>query len=203
MKSSDLVTQHGAAWRQATRHPFLAAVREGTLPAAAFDAWLAQDYHFVGALLSFQARLLARAPRTAQAVLAGGLVALEAELTWFETQARTRGLRLMVALHPVTVAYNEFLGEMDGQPYAPAIVALWAMERAYLDSWTWASPGAAAFRPFVEHWTVPDFTTYVDRLATATDAALATESDTTAVDEAFAQVADLERRFWDMAWSVR
>jgi thiaminase/transcriptional activator TenA len=109
----------------------------------------------------------------------------------------------MVALHPVTVAYNEFLGEMDGQPYSSAITALWALERVYLDGWTWASPGAAAFRPFVEHWTLPAFTTYVDGLATATDAALATESDTTAVGEAFAQVADLERRFWDVAWSVR
>jgi len=35
----------------------------GMLPAAAFDTWLAQDRRFVGDLLWFQARLLARAPR--------------------------------------------------------------------------------------------------------------------------------------------
>ena len=56
--------------------PFLDGVRDGTLPPAAFDRWLAQDALFVADLLRFQARLLARAPRPAQAVLAAGAVAL-------------------------------------------------------------------------------------------------------------------------------
>lgn len=203
MKVADLLAQQEAAWRTATRHPFLDGVRDGTLPAAAFDGWLAQDYHFVGALLSFQARLLARAPRAAQAVLAGGAVALEAELSWFETQARERKLRLMVALHPITVAYTAFFNDLDGQSYPAAMVALWALERAYLEAWTAAAPGAPRYRPFVEHWTVPAFAAYVDGLETAADTALAsvTGAGEAAVEEAFRQVADLERRFWDMAWS--
>jgi thiaminase len=78
-------------WSAATRHPFLEAVREGTTTDSAFDRWLVQDALFVGDLLTFQARLLARAPRAAQAVLAGGCVALVAELDWFEVRPRGGG----------------------------------------------------------------------------------------------------------------
>ncbi len=85
------------AWTAATRAPFLDGVRDGSLPANVLDAWLAQDALFVADLLRFQARLLARAPRPAQAVLAGGLVALVEELTWFEELAARRGLSLRVA----------------------------------------------------------------------------------------------------------
>jgi len=55
---------------------------------------LGQDAVFVGDLLTFQARLLARAPRPAQGVLAGECVALVAELDWFEVQAARRGIDL-------------------------------------------------------------------------------------------------------------
>jgi thiaminase/transcriptional activator TenA len=205
MKTSDLHARYAEAWQNATRHPFLDAVREGTILPAAFDAWLEQDYHFVAALLTFQARLLGRAPRVAQAVLAGGLVALEAELTWFEAQARDRGLRLLVPLHPVTRAYNDFLADLDAQPYASTIIALWALEQAYLEAWTSAAPGAPAYRPFVEHWTTPAFHTYVERLAAAADAALS-GPDEGAAEEAervFVRVSELERDFWQMAWEMR
>ena len=38
-----LVTRHAAAWQAATVHPFLAGVRDGSLPEDSFDRWLAQD----------------------------------------------------------------------------------------------------------------------------------------------------------------
>ena len=71
-------------WTAATRHPFLDAVRDGTITDSAFDRWLVQDALFVADLLTFQARLLARAPRKAQAAICGGCAALVAELDWFE-----------------------------------------------------------------------------------------------------------------------
>jgi len=45
-------------------------VRDGTLYWQAFATWLVQDYLFVRDILSSQARLLTRAPRADQAVLA-------------------------------------------------------------------------------------------------------------------------------------
>jgi hypothetical protein len=76
-------------WTAATRHPFLDAVREGTITDSAFDRWLGQDALFVGDLLTFQARLLARAPRPAQAVLAGD--ASRWLRSWTGSRSRPRG----------------------------------------------------------------------------------------------------------------
>lgn len=200
MRAAGLIQQHPEAWRGATRHPFLDSLREGTLPPQAFEAWLGQDYLFVGDLLPFQARLLARAPRPAQAVLAGGLVAVEAELGWFEEMARERSLELKDKRHPATSAYRGLLDALDEDPYPVAIMALWAMERAYLEAWGSAAPGHPTFLPFVEHWTTPEFAGYVAGLEEAVNAALEAEgTPESRVEAAFLQVASVEKDFWEMA----
>lgn len=190
MQLDDLLTRHAKAWDAATRHPFLTGVRDGTLPFAAFAEWLVQDHHFVADLLAFQARLLARAPRPAQSVLAGGLVALVDELAWFESRAATHGLDLTAAPGPATLAYRSLLASLDAGPVPEALVGLWAIERAYLDAWTFAAPGAPPFREYVEHWTAPGFADYVAGLASA---AAGEETD---ADEVFLAVAAAEAAFW-------
>ncbi len=192
MTTEALIAGHRQVWRAATRHPFLDRVREGTLAESPFRRWLEQDHHFVSDLLSFQARLLAAAPRPDQAVLAGGLVALEAELGWMEGHAARLGLRLDVQPHPTARAYRQHLESMLVQSYAASITTLWTLERAYLEAWRWAAPGAPAYREFVEHWTVPEFAGYVARLAAAADRAGPDEA-------AFLATARLESEFWEMA----
>jgi len=190
---TDLLHRHPGDWARATRHPFLTAVRDGTLPAGAFDTWLVQDARFVADLLTFQARLLARAPRPAQAVLAAGAVSLVAELDWFAAQAAARGLDLAAAPLPATGAYAALLHRLDGAAVGSALTALWTIERTYLDAWTHARPGAPDLRQFVEHWTQPGFAGYVAELEAAADRA-------GAPDEAvFAEVVAAEVAFWDMA----
>jgi thiaminase/transcriptional activator TenA len=178
-------------WAAATRHPFLDAVREGTITDLAFDRWLGQDALFVGDLLSFQARLLARAPRSAQAVLAQGCVALVAELDWFDVQAARRGIDLGQPALPATLAYRELLLRLDSAPYHAAVTALWVLERVYLLAWGSAAPGASPFTEFVEHWTAPGFAGYVDALG-----------DLATADGPVDLVRDVLRyevAFWDMA----
>lgn len=203
MKSRELIEMYPEAWRAATSHPFLDGVRGGGLPGGAFEMWLAQDYLFVSDLLAFQARLLARAPRPGQAVLAGGLVAVEAELGWFESMAAERGLDLAVERRPATVAYREYLARLEEEPYPVAIVALWALEEVYLQAWRGAAPGHAGYREFVEHWTTPEFADYVGGLQEVADAALAEagSEERERARDAFGEVARLERDFWEMAWS--
>lgn len=203
MKVSELIKRHAETWRKATRHPFLDGVRDGGLPEGAFEAWLVQDYLFVTDLLIFQSRLLARAPRPAQAVIIGGLVALEEELGWFEGLAADRGLALDAPRHPTTAAYRDLLCDLEDASYTAGIVALWAAERAYLDAWRGAAPGHPDYRPFVEHWTVPDFAGYVAGLGEVADAALdgATGEERGGAEEAFLAVARLERDFWAMAFA--
>jgi formylaminopyrimidine deformylase / aminopyrimidine aminohydrolase len=203
MRAMDLLERNPMVWQEAIRHPFLEAVSEGSFPAGAFEAWLAQDYLFVGEALVFQARLLARAPRPAQAVLAGGLVAIEAELGWFEEQAERLGLALDAPLHPTTGVYRDLLVGLEGEPYPAAITALWAIERAYLEAWRSAAPGHPEYRQFVEHWTTPEFAGYVTGLEKAADDALreSGEQERERAEAAFLEVARLERDFWEMSWS--
>lgn len=203
VRTAGLLDRHPEEWREATRHPFLEAVGSGTFPSGAFEAWLVQDYLFVSDLLVFQARLLDRTPRPAQAVVAGGLVAIEGELGWFEEKATERKLNLETPRHPTTAAYRDLMVALEGEPYPVAVTALWAIEQAYLESWQGAAPGHPDYREFVEHWTTEEFAEYVAGLRKAADAALLN----TGVDErkkaeaAFLEVARLERDLWEMAWS--
>lgn len=152
-------------------------------------------------LLRFQARLLARSPRPAQAVLAGGAVALVDELAWFEAKAAERGLDLAEPELPATTAYARLLERLDAAEFPVALTGLWALERVYLDAWTYAAPGAPAYREYVEHWTVPAFAAYVAGLEQAADAALKDVPEPADLDAFFRQVVEAEVQFWDMAWT--
>lgn len=185
-----------ALWTAATRSPFLDGVRDGSLPVEALDTWLAQDALFVADLLPFQARLLARAPRGDQAVLAGGCLALVEELDWFERLAASRRLDLAAEPLPATLAYRALLQRLDAAPYADALGCLHVVERVYLEAWRSALPGAPAHAELVEHWTTPGFAAYVDALGAASDRA--GSADGALVDE----VLRLEAAFWAMAVSA-
>jgi formylaminopyrimidine deformylase / aminopyrimidine aminohydrolase len=193
---SELIQRHAQAWRAATHHPFLDGVRDGDLPEGAFAAWLQQDHLFVGDLLAFQARLLAGSPRSAQKVLATGLVALEAELTWFEQNAVRAGVVLGAPRHPTTEAYRAELELLLMEPFEAGITGLWGVELAYLEAWRGAAPGAPQYREYVEHWTVPEFADYVAGLE-------AHAKDSTAAEAAWLRIVHLEREFWDMALASR
>jgi formylaminopyrimidine deformylase / aminopyrimidine aminohydrolase len=178
-------------WSAATRHPFLEAVRDGTIADSAFDRWLVQDALFVADLLTFQARLLARAPRNAQTVLAGGCVALVAELDWFEEQAAHRGMNLDQPALPATLAYRQLLERLDATPFEAAVTALWALERVYLLGWGFAASATSPFSEFIEHWSAPGFADYVD--------ALGVVAVPDRHEELIADVLTHEVAFWDMA----
>jgi len=209
METNELLARHASAWHEATHHPFLHGIRTGSLAAGALDTWLVQDHAFVDASLRFQARVLARAPRADQLLLAGGLTALAEELIWFEGVATARYLPLDAALQPACRAYTEAFDRLvtraDPAPYAALITTVWAVERAYLDAWLGARPGAPAFREFVERWTVEPFQVYVAALAAAADRALAEAASAARRDAeaAFLAVARHERAFWQMAFTGR
>lgn len=178
-------------WTAATQHPFLEAVRDGTISDSAFDRWLEQDVLFVGDLLTFQARLLARAPRAAQSVLAGGCGALVAELDWFEVQAKQRGISLEQGPLPQTLAYRALLQRLDAEDFDAAVTALWVLERVYLLGWAAAASPSSPFGEFVEHWTAPAFAEYVDQLGELAEAS--------GRDQLVGDVLAHEIAFWDMA----
>jgi thiaminase/transcriptional activator TenA len=174
-------------------------VQDGSLAPAAFDAWLAQDAHFVGDLLWFQARLLARAPRAAQQTLAGGAVALVDELAWFAAQSAARSLPPHPPRLPATETYRTVLTRLDEAEPAVALTALWVIERVYLEAWTAAIPGAPAYRDLVAHWTAPEFAAYVSDLEGVADASWTDGEPPAETLRLVGDVLAAERDFWDMA----
>jgi formylaminopyrimidine deformylase / aminopyrimidine aminohydrolase len=202
MKPADLLTRHPAAWVDATRHPFLDSVRDGTLPLQSFATWLVQDYLFATDELTVQAHLLPSAPRYAQSLLIGNLAALDAELTWFEGRAQELNFSLNAAPHPATAAYGAFMRTFAHLPFAAALTATWAIERAYLEAWQSALPGHPLYREYIERWTNPAFAGFVDAMEQITARALESGTADKEAEAAFLEVAELERKFWDMAWSA-
>jgi formylaminopyrimidine deformylase / aminopyrimidine aminohydrolase len=150
----------------------------------------------VGDLLRFQARLLGRAPRSAQAVLAAGAAALVDELTWFEQHADARRIDLAAPPGPATQAYGRLLELLDDAEFPVALAMLWTLERAYLDAWSFAAPGAGTYRDFVAHWTTPEFAAYVSALEAAVDDTCTPGAN---LDAPFIEVVQAEVQFWDMA----
>ncbi len=197
------MTRHAAAWEAAIVHPFLAGVRDGSLPAGCFDRWLAQDYRFAQGLVRAQSRIAAGAPFADVGLLAGGVVATVGELGWFEEVAARRGVALDAPMHPANRAYCDFLLALTFSAYPAQITAIWALERTYLESWEGARPGAQPYREFVERWTTDGFRSYVGDLQAAVDRQLEASVGEPAreAEDAFVWVTHYERRFWDMAMS--
>jgi thiaminase/transcriptional activator TenA len=199
MRTRDLIAGDGELWHAATHHPFLDQVRDGSLDPAAFSRWLVQDHHFALALVRAEGRYLASAPREDFEVLARGIQAMVAELAWFEEKAKEMSLRLLAPIHPTARAYADYLQATTYAPYAVQLTVLWALERAYLEAWRTALPGAPAYREFVLHWTNQAYAGWVGELEAAADRALARGGEPER--EAFRWIARYERDFWQMAYS--
>jgi thiaminase len=203
MTADALLTRHAAAWQAATVHPFLAGVRDGSVPEDCFDRWLAQDYLYAQALVRAGSHIAALAPLTDVGLLAGGVVATVGELGWFEQMAARRGVALDAPMHPTNRAYCDFLLALTYSAYPAQITAIWALERTYLESWEGARPGAQPYREFVERWTTDAFRSYVSDLQAAADRQLEASEGEPAreAEDAFLWVTHYERSFWDMAMS--
>ncbi|MGB3681663.1 MAG: TenA family transcriptional regulator, partial [Rubrobacteraceae bacterium] len=100
-------------------------------------------------------------------------------------------------------AYRDFMNGLEDEPYPVGIVALWSLERAYLEAWRGAAPGGADYQEFVGHWTTQEFADYVAGLERIASFSLqsADEEERQRAESAFLQVCRLEHDFWEMAFS--
>ncbi len=195
LEDSDLVEGAGSLWPQATTAKFLDAIGDGILPAEAFNRWLVQDYHFADGLTVYQALVVAKAPREFRKPLVAGLTALEAELDWFESQARVRGLNLGVPVNEVCRRYTDFLVRVAYSEPVPVLLAtLFGVEASYLAAWSKLEP-TGQYAEFIQRWSAAGFREYVNSLR------VLTESNPHAENQRhFNTVLVHERDFWRMAW---
>jgi thiaminase len=202
-----LVEANRAVWAAMAAHPFVLGLADGTLPADALRAWVQQDRVFVLEERRMLAALRSHGlPPELDRLLAGlddGIVA-EAEL--FARTAADHGFAAAAEPWPLCLGYTSYLrgAALDG--VLEGLTALYAAERAYLDTWTAVaarSPAGSPYRGWIENWSgepfravVADLGRHLDELAGTPSPALAGRLGTV-----FAQAARFELAFWEMCWT--
>ncbi len=189
-----LVRNAGPLWDEATRSPFLDALAAGNLPEDAFRRWLTQDYVFAKDLMTFQALLLAKAPRVCRKPLIEGLAALDKETSWFESHAVRMQVNLDIPPHPTCRQYTDFLVRCAyTQPCSVLLAILFGVEASYLAAWN-ALARSGPYAEFIERWSSAEFAAYVAVLGE-----LADRHPHEAAQEHFNEVLGHEREFWKMS----
>ncbi|KAI1266859.1 heme oxygenase-like protein [Xylariaceae sp. FL1019] len=234
-EASDLYTR-------ATQCAFLSLAGQGRLPKKTLSQWLSQDRLYAQAYVRFIGGLISRVrlPLTSDAsmtstlswriltLLQGCLSGITRELQFFEETAKSHGLDLALSAtggelfgpNEITGKYIELfdsfgalasgntgiLGLLDG------LVVLWATEKAYLDSWSFAKKqsegqtrendldGGALREKFIPNWTSEEFEAFVKEIGECVDAyadeLVIREDGVEECVEVFRSVLVLEEKFW-------
>ena len=202
-----LVEANQDLWAAMAGHPFVLGLAEGTLPDSALQAWVQQDRIFVVQERRVVATLRAHGlPSRLDGLLADLDRSLVLEAEAFTRTAAEHGFALEVEPWPVCLGYTSYLlcAAFDG--VLEGLTALYAAERAYLDTWTAVaalSPADSPYHPWIQNWSGEAFRAFVaalgrdlDELAGAPSPALAER-----LGVVFTGAARFELAFWEMCWS--
>jgi thiaminase len=169
-----------ALWAQVTKHPFIEAVADGTLPEASFDLWIQQDYVFLQHLKGV-VRVLARDASTVDAPgLLTAATMLGPEFELFRSHATKRGIDLGAAPIGSAEAYIACLDAAAGGGYAHGICAYYACERSLLEAWRYArelSEDDSPYRAWIENWSSSEFGAFVTWIGQRLDQAATADTD--------------------------
>ncbi|KAG8700821.1 hypothetical protein FRC09_005736 [Ceratobasidium sp. 395] len=187
------------AYLAATTHPFLKQAGEGTLRTQTLVHWLYQDRiyaahaypRFIGMLIakipfetkdlaSFGSDVSSLEGRNRQILesLTFSLGNISTEVKFFEKTAAKFGASAVgggvEAEREATRNYcSEMVSVASLGSLEEGLVFLWAMEKMYLDSWTFASKQATQHSreagDFIENWTSKEFVKFVDSLEKLVD----------------------------------
>jgi thiaminase (transcriptional activator TenA) len=202
-----LVQANRAVWAAMAGHPFVLGLADGTLPDAALQAWVQQDRVFVVEERRVVATLRAHGlPSGLDGLLADLDHSLVLEADTFAQTAGNRGFPADAEPWPVCLGYTCFLRCAAHDGVLEGLTALYAAERAYLDTWTAvaaSSPDDSPYHRWIENWTGAPFRDFVgalghdlDDLAGAPSPALAGR-----LGVLFTGAARFELAFWEMCWS--
>ena len=202
-----LVESNRDLWMALAGHPFVLGLADGTLPNGALQAWVQQDRIFVVEERRVVAALRAHGlPSRLDDLLADLDHNLVLEAETFTQTAIDRGVAPEVEPWPVCLGYTSYLrcAALDGA--LEGLTALYAAERAYLDTWTAVaklSPADSPYHAWIQNWSGEPFRGFVsalgrdlDQLAAAPSPALAHRLGTI-----FTGAARFELAFWEMCWS--
>jgi thiaminase len=202
-----LIEANRAVWAAMAGHPFVLGLAHGTLPDSALQAWVQQDRIFVVQERRVLAALRAHGlPSRLDDLLADLDRSLVLEADAFTQTAAEHGFAPEVEPWPVCLGYTSYLRCAAYDGALEGLTALYAAERAYLDTWTAVatlSPGDSPYHAWIQNWSGEAFRTFVsavgrdlDQLAGAPSPALAHR-----LGVLFTRAARFELAFWDMCWS--
>jgi formylaminopyrimidine deformylase / aminopyrimidine aminohydrolase len=202
-----LVEANRAVWAAMAGHPFVLGLAEGILPDSALQAWVQQDRIFVMEERRVVATLRAHGlPSRLDHLLTDLDRSLVLEADAFTQTAAEHGFAPEVEPWPVCLGYTSYLrcAAFDGT--LEGLTALYAAERAYLDTWTAVatlSPADSAHHTWIQNWSGEAFRAFVtalgrdlDELAGAPSPALAQR-----LGVHFTGAARFELAFWEMCWT--
>lgn len=221
-------------YKKATQCRFLELAGQGRLPKESLSQWLSQDRlyaqaygRFIGGLISrvqLPASSAVEASRTTPfrilLMLQTALIGVTTELQFFEKTALEYQLDLAAMdgghefeANKVTKAcidlFDSFTAEAGkGRSLLQGLVMLWALEKVYLDAWTFAKQqtpagdaldGGALRNNFIPNWAGDQFKAFVDQIQECLDA-FASETGASDVDQiamdAWKEMLILEEGFW-------
>jgi thiaminase len=188
-------------------HPFVLGLADGTLPDGALQAWVQQDLIFVVEERRVVAALRAHGlPSRLDALLADLDRSLVLEAEAFAGTAAEHGVASEVEPWPVCLGYTSYLRCAAYDGALEGLTALYAAERAYLDTWTAVaerSPGDSAYHAWIRNWSGEAFRAFVGDLGRGLDELARAPSPTLArrLRVVFARAARFELAFWEMCWS--
>jgi thiaminase len=202
-----LVEANRDLWAAMAGHPFVLGLAEGTLPDGALQAWVQQDRVFVVEERRVVAALRAHGlPSRLDDLLADLDRSLVVEAEAFAQAAAEHGVAPDAEPWPVCLGYVSYLRCAAFDGVLEGLTALYAAERAYLDTWTAVaerSPADSAYHAWVQNWSGQPFRAFVtalgrdlDQLAAAPSPALAQR-----LGVIFSRAARFELAFWEMCWS--
>ena len=202
-----LVEANRDLWAAMADHPFVLGLADGTLPDGALQAWVQQDRIFVVQERRVVAALRSHGPPSRLdellADLDRGLV-LEAEA--FTRAATEHRFAAEVEPWPVCLGYISYLLCAAHSGVLEGLTALYAAERAYLDTWTAVAgrnPADSAYHAWIQNWSGEAFRAFVSALGRGLDELAGTPSPalTGRLGALFTRAARFELAFWEMCWS--
>jgi len=205
--TSEVLDKYSSSWQKMLDHPFLKQVADGTIPDERFANWLRQDYVFVREAIPFVALMIPKAPLPHRKALADTVVGFNQELGLFEKMAAEHGVDLQnVVAAPTNRGYIDFLLRTAAlEPYELAFTALYAGEKAYLDSWRRVKQDQterSKWQGFIDHWSSDAFRDWVDWIGAELDelAAKASPELRAQMEERFVDGLRYEYLFWELAY---
>jgi thiaminase len=202
-----LIEVNRAVWAAMARHPFVLGLARGTLPDSALQAWVQQDRIFVVQERRVVATLRGHGlPSPLDELLADLDRSLVLEAEAFTRTAADRGFAPDAEPWPVCLGYISYLrcAAFDGA--LEGLTALYAAERAYLDTWTAVagrSPADSVYHAWIQNWSGEAFRAFVTSLGRGLDELAGAPSPalTERLGVLFTRAARFELAFWEMCWS--